>query len=143
MAVISSGTANQLRRVFNSLLSHTYTRVTPGAAVPTTAADTEYDDWGTPERAADTEVTGVACQYSDNQRVRVAGGGWVLVEQPSIKVAHDDPVTVGCTVKDIHDADGTVLLAGPLKVVSVVPLAGLGPTIQKRAFLSGGETEAG
>lgn len=128
--LISAGTTAQLRRTFDSLLAHTYSR-TP----VTSAGDDGYGATTTPG----TTVTGQTCRYRPADRLRLDNGDRVTVSVPTLTVPHDDPISVGDLVSDVRDSDGVVLLAGPLAVESVEASAGLGPTLQKRAVLRGGD----
>jgi hypothetical protein len=128
--LISAGTTAQLRRTFDSLLAHTYTRT------PSVADDDETygpnDDNGTPS-------TGQKCRYRATVRLRLEDGNRVTVDTPTLTVPHDDPIKSGDQVSDVRDSDGVLLLTGPLRVETVEPSAGLGPTLQKRAILRGGD----
>lgn len=130
MPLISAGTTTQLRRVFDSLLAHTYTRipVTIGADEGYGSATTE----GTP-------VTGQTCRYRATDRLRLAEGNRIVVSTPVITVPHDDPIKAGDLVSTIRDSNGVLLLAGPVEVETIEASAGLGPTLQKRAVLRGGD----
>lgn len=130
MPLISTGTTTQLRRTFDSLLSHSFTLtpVTSGADDGYGAATTE----GTP-------VTGKTCRYRAQDRLRLANGDRVIVSTPVLTVPHNDPIKTNDLVSNVQDSDGVVLLVGPIEVEVIEASAGLGPTLQKRAVLRGGD----
>ena len=130
MAIISAGTTAQLRRVFDSLLAHSYT-LTPVTA----GAD---DGYGSSETEG-TPVTGKTCRYRATNRLRLDQGNRVIVSTPVLTVPHDDPIKSGDLVSNVQDSDGQVLLVGPVEVETIEASAGLGPTLQKRAVLRGGD----
>lgn len=128
--LISAGTTTQLRRTFDRLLGHRYTR-TPAVV----GADDAYGStttYGTP-------VTALPCRYRATDRLRFEQGVMMTVSTPVITVPHDDAIKVGDEVSNIQDSNGVVLAAGPLTVETVEASAGLGPTLQKRAVLRGGD----
>lgn len=127
--LISAGTTAQLRRTFDSLLAHTYTRT------PVTVTDGPYGS----ETTTGAPVTGQPCRYRPTDRLRLADGARVTVSVPTLTVPHDDPIAVGDLVSDVRDSEGVVLLAGPLAVETIEASAGLGPVLQKRAVLRGGD----
>lgn len=112
-------------------LSHTCTI----AARVTGAVDGENNatyTWPTP-------VNNVPCKYRAVDRVRRDDLGAVIVNVPTITVAHDFVINPGDRVSNIVASDGAVLQAGPLFVDYVQPSAGLGPVLKKRVVLRGGD----
>ena len=130
MPLISSGTAASIRRVFQDMMAHTYT-LTPY----TSGSD---DGYGSTQTAG-TPVTGKKCSYRQTRRLRLTEGDRVTVDTPTLTVPHDDVIKVGDEVSDVRDSDGQVLLVGPVRVETIEASAGLGPTLQKRAVLRGGD----
>jgi hypothetical protein len=133
VGLISSAEAPSIRAALGLFLVHTYTRtpVTEGAD----------DAHGNAAETPGTPVTGVACKYRSEDRVRIRNddGGATIVRAPSLTVAHDDPLDETDTVSNIRDSEGTVLLAGPIQVGAPVPSAGLGPVLLKKFILRGAE----
>ena len=129
MAIISAGTTTQLRRVFDSLLAHTYARTV------VTEAGGYYGDEG----MAGATTTAQPCRYRAQDRLRTDDGARVIVSTPTITVPHNDPIVSGDLVSDVRDSNGVLLFAGPAAVETVEASAGLGPTLQKRAVLRAGD----
>ena len=129
--LISAGTTAQLRRTFDALLAHTYD-LTPMSSGGT-------DDGYGPTQTPGAVVAGRPCRYRAVQRLRLNNGDRVQVLTPTLTVPHDDPIKPDDEVSNVRDADGVLLLAGPLTVETVEASAGLGPTLQKRAVLRGGD----
>lgn len=132
MPIISAGTTAQLRRVFDGLLAHSYT-LTPVTA----SADDGYGG----DTTEGAPVTGKTCRYRATDRLRLENGDRITVSTPVLTVPHDDPIKVGDMVSDVKDSDGVLLLAGPIAVETIEASAGLGPTLQRRAILRGGDIE--
>lgn len=130
MGLISAGTTTQLRRTFDSLLAHTYT-LTPR----TSGADDGYGS----SLTEGAPVADKPCRYRATDRLRLENGSRITVSTPVLTVPHDDPIAVNDLVSNVQDSEGTVLLAGPIAVESIEASAGLGPTLQKRAVLRGGD----
>lgn len=132
-ALITAADATSIRAALGLFLVHTYTR-----QPMTSGAD---DAHGNATQTAGTPVTGVACKYVSEARVRVRNdeGGTTIVRAPTLTVAHDDPLDETDLVSNITASDGAVLLAGPIQVGPPVHSAGFGPVISKRFLLRGGE----
>lgn len=128
--LISAGTAASIRRVFGDMMAHTY------AMTPVTEGS---DDGYGPTRTEGTPVTGKPCSYRQTRRLRLDEGNQVTVDTPTLTVPYDDPIAVGDLVADVRDSDGVVLLVGPVRVETIEASAGLGPTLQRRAVLRGGD----
>lgn len=129
-ALISAGTAASIRRVFNSMMSHTYT-LTPYTSGP----DDGYGSTPTPG----TPVSGKKCSYRQQRQLRFIDGTRLTIDTPTLTVPHDDPIKVGDEVSNVRDTNGVMLMAGAATVEVIEPSAGLGPTLQKRALLRGGD----
>lgn len=131
MSLLTSTQAAAIRADLGLLLAHTYTRtpVTQGAE----------DDWGDAADTAGTAATAQPCLYRAVQRLRVDDAGRVTVEVPTLRVSVTDVLAVGDRVSNICDQAGTVLIAGPLVVESIEPVAGLGALLQRRATLRGAQ----
>lgn len=130
MSLFPAGTASTLRSAFTASLGHTYTR-TPyrrGTA----------DNWNQATRTPEMAVRSVACRYRAQDTLRLDVDGRVTISQPTLRVAHDDPLEVGDEVSAITDVAGTVLLAGPLVVDSIEAVAAEGSLLGRRAVLRKG-----
>lgn len=125
-----AGQEASIRAALGGLLWHRYT-LTPRTA----GSDDGYG--GTPTEG--TPVTGKPCRYEVQQIVQYQDGTRVLVETPTLAVAHDDPIKANDLVSNVLGSDATVLLAGPVTVEDVISEADLGPVLQKRAILRGGD----
>lgn len=129
---ISPGEANSLRaEILRVGMPHTLTRtpVTAGAE----------DSEGNAAKVPGTPVTGFPCRYRAEETLRTDTGGRTTVYRPNLSLPYDSPLVVGDLVSAITTADGTVLLAGPLSVESIVPNAAFGPTLSFRAYLRAGD----
>lgn len=109
--MITAATLGQVRGLRANTFTHTYTwiqrqgsQIDPeGGTIPA---------WGVP-------VPGKACHLLPQEIVRVDPSGAALeVEAPRLIVAWNDPITDGDAVRDVHDADGNVLLVGPAAVMN-------------------------
>lgn len=132
MALISPAEAVGIRAALAVFLVHTYER----QAASLSSTD---DGYGGTVGAGDP-VTGLPCRYRPTDRLRLSDGERMTVSTPVLTVPHDDPIGVGDLVSNVRDADGVLLLAGPLAVETIEPAAGLGPTLKKRAVLRGGDS---
>lgn len=128
--LLSSAEATAVRSALGLLRVHTCT-ITASEATGGT------DAWGNPVVADDTPQTAVPCKYRADDRVRIDAQGNLILRAPTVTVAHDVTVAAGDRVSAITDSDGTVLLAGPAIVETIVPTAGLGPSLKKRLVLRG------
>lgn len=129
--LITAAQAGPIREQLAVFRVHTCT-VTPRVAGPPDGENNVTYTDGTP-------VTGVACKYRAEDRVRIDETGQTLVSVPTVTVAHDLAIAVGSKVSNVQDSDGAVLLAGPAVVEYVVPAAGFGPTLKKRCVLRAGD----
>jgi hypothetical protein len=111
--------------------NHTFTRT----STTLSAEDSEGNRSPTPGAV----TTGLRCRYRAEETLRTDTGGRVTVYRPSLALPHDSPLVVGDLVSAITDAEGTVLLAGPLAVESVMTRAAFGPVLSKRAYLRAGD----
>lgn len=127
--LITTAEATAIRSALSTLLVHTFTRtpVTAGAE----------DAHGNVTSSAGTPVTGLACKYRSRTRPVRDEAGVTLVATPTIKVAHNSPLTTGDLVSNIQNSEGTVLLAGPLTVGAQLNSDGLGPALTRRFELLG------
>lgn len=119
------------------LLVHRYTRV------PRVLGAT--DSWNSPKVDYDAAQTDLACRYRPSRgpglsavQGTVGPRGEMVIFQPSLVVKTSDALVAGDLVQDIKDADGTLLLAGPVEVDAVGALAPGGPSLYKTAALKGG-----
>lgn len=109
-------------------LWHTYTR-------EAWTGGTEQDTYGQAVDQYNAAATGQRCRYSEHRPTFPAGAPGPLVEtEAQLYVAHDDPLKPRDRVSAITDADGTVLLAGPV-LVREVRTYGAGRTVGKVATL--------
>lgn len=129
--LISASEAASIREALDLFLVHTYARV----PVDQTGADQGYG----PTDVERTPVAGLPCKYAAETRIRLAGGDRVLVNVPTLTVPASDVTKVGDEVQNVADSDGTLMLAGPIRVYDVQASAGLGPTLKKRLILQGGD----
>lgn len=130
--MISSGEAAQLRAEMARVsFPHTLTRtpITAGAE----------DSEGNATRVLGTPVTGLPCRYRAEETLRTDEGGRTTIYRPNLSIPHDSPLAVGDLVSAIKTSDGVVLLAGPLTVERIEPIAAFGPTLAQRAYLAAGE----
>lgn len=129
---ISPGEAASLRSDIARVgLQHTFTRT----AVSASAEDSE----GNKSPVSGAATTGLACRYRAEETLRTDDGGRVTIYRPNLSLPHDSPLAVGDLVSAVTNSAGVVLLAGPLRVESIVPGASLGPTLYRRAYLRAGE----
>ncbi len=126
-----AGQAAGLRASFATLLWHRYDRI------PVTAgSDTGYG----PTPTEGTTVTGLACRYEAQERVRLRDGDSVRVTVSTLQIAYDSPLVAGDLVANVREsASGPVLIAGPIEVEEIEAEASLGPTLFKTAVLRGGD----
>lgn len=120
------------RTLVADVLTHRYTRVAPGAP----GAE---DAWGQTTYGADVSTLSVPCLYRPAEKGLQTERGEAVQSAPVLLVAHDDTIAVGDRVRDVADADGAVLLDGPIEVESIEPDAGAGEVLLKRAVLAGAE----
>lgn len=132
MPILGTADIADLRSLLADVLAHTYTRLTPGAA----GAE---DAWGQATYGADATTAGAACLYQPSERLGVDAQGLTAISQPALLVRYDDALAVSDRVSDIRDNGGTLLIAGPLAVDTLEPVAGAGQTLYKRALLSAAE----
>lgn len=125
-----ANSAASIRAQLNKLLWHRYT-LTPVTA----GSDDGYGASSTSGAAS----TGRPCRYETQQIMRTRDNVRILVETPTIVVPYDDTIKVNDEVSAILGSDAAVLLAGPLVVDDVISEADLGPVLQKRAILRGGD----
>lgn len=129
--LISSADAVGIRAALAVFLVHTCVLTPRVASTPDGENDVTY--------TAGTPVTGVACKYIAEDRVRLDDAGRTLVSVPTLTVAAGQTIAPGATVSNVQDSEGTVLLAGPATVEYVVASAGLGPTLKLVAVLRAGD----
>ena len=129
--LISSAEAASIRDALSVFRVHTATITPMVAGSPDAENNVTY--------APGTPVTGVACKYRAEDRVRVEETGQTLVSVPTITLAHDQAIAVGSRVSNVQNSEGVVLFVGPAVVDYIVPSAGLGPTLKKKAVLRFGD----
>lgn len=124
--LITEARATGYRAKLARFLVHTYslTTVTEGA-----------DDGYGGVRTEGATTTGRLCAYRQQRRLRLDEGDRVIVDTPTLAVAHDDTIAPGDLVSDVRDSTGALLLAGPATVETIEASAGLGPTLTKTAVL--------
>lgn len=129
MSMLAASEAAGIRATLGLLRAHTYTRaaITQGSE----------GDWGQTPATPGTPATGLPCLYAPTTTLRTDDLGRVTLDQPSLRIPSTDALAVGDLVSDIRDQEGTLLLAGPLTVESIRPVAGLGANLQRRAILHG------
>lgn len=116
---ISPGLLTTMRREMSRFLLHTYTR-TPRLSVGT------IDSWGQPLMVAGTPVTDVPCFFEIRERFIIQPGGGMVVSEPILKVAFDDPLKEGDVISNVRTlADPTtglttLILSGPVSTETVV-----------------------
>jgi hypothetical protein len=129
MALLTSASIAQVRRLRASTLTHTYTWIQ--------RTGTSVDSEGGTVPAWALPVPGRPCHLLPQEIVRVDPSGAPLeMQSPRLIVAWDDPIADGDAVSDVRDAQGGILLAGPAAVMNVTEqVAGDVPT-HKVAMLS-------
>lgn len=127
MVLISAAVASQARVLHRASLTHTFTR--------TPVTDGTEDAWGEAAQTDGTPVTGRPCRYKPEDRLIIDERGRQTVSVPTLRLRSDETIAVGDKVSAVTDADGVVLLAGPLIVETVEPGAAVGGTLYKVALL--------
>lgn len=138
MAISPGEIASIRRELARVSFPHSFTRtpLTLGAENPE----------GNAARVPGTSITNLPCRYlpDHTQRgdaaLRRDTGGTTSVFVPSLALPYDAVLEVGDLVSAVTDAQGVVLLAGPLAVESVSTSAAFGPSLGRQAYLRGGDT---
>src|SRR5215831_6082426 len=71
------------------------------------------------------------CIYHDGGVEMDSASGEIVRLNPRIRVGWDDPIKDNDLVMDIHDAEGRVLLQGPLRVMVTSEYAPHGPLLYR------------
>jgi hypothetical protein len=129
VSMLGTAEAAGIRTTLGLLLAHRYTR--------TVITQGSENAWGQTAATPGTPATSLPCLYAPTTTLRTDDLGRVTLDQPSLRIPITDVLAVGDLVSDIRDQEGTLLLAGPLTVESIRPVAGLGANLQRRAILHG------
>jgi hypothetical protein len=129
VSMLGTAEAAGIRTTLGLLLAHRYTR--------TAITQGSENAWGQTAATPGTPATSLPCLYAPTTTLRTDDLGRVTLDQPSLRIPITDVLAVGDLVSDIRDQEGTLLLAGPLTVESIRPVAGLGANLQRRAILHG------
>lgn len=114
-------------------LPHTYTSTSVTPVLD--AGNPVLDDYNNPTYTSATPVTGKPCRYIDEHAVSLREQGLTVTGTPVLHVAYDDTLSEGDSVSDVRDTENTVVFAGPAVVETIVPVAGFGASVMKRAYL--------
>jgi hypothetical protein len=126
VVALSAAEQSDLLDEVTSSLAHTYTRTTR-------AVDTSNPDFETFNDVA--TVSNAPCFYGTRSRGRREEIGKSVSHEPQFIVAAFDPLAAGDLVSDVRDADAVLLLAGPLVVMAVEPMAAAGVALDKHVQL--------
>lgn len=126
-----------VREILGYRYNHTYTR-TPVArgAQDADAGNQQLFTEGVPS-------SGNRCLFVDEDELVESGdtGTRILTSRPMISVPSADPLKVNDLVSDVLDQQGATLMAGPLRVESINPVAEFGESVEKVAILYRGDPQ--
>ncbi len=127
MPLLSEVGATSVRRALSRTFGHTYTLL----PADVTGSNADNEDVPVPR----DPVVGLPCRYAPQDDARISNGGEIILNRPVMSVPYDAEIDEDDSVRDVIDASGNLILAGPLKVDTIKPDAAFGPVIAKRVYL--------